>query len=259
MRRHIAFRQTTACAPQFADGHVSIRFEVGSTCDAAGRWTPDAAALGETVSGPMTGVGRTGPLAVTLAVGAYLRPGAACRFFDLPVSELVDGAVPGPDVWGARWRDASSELADLDDAARIERLESILLARRRDGRRRAESLDLGAVAACVLRTSGRVTVEGLARAAGVSRQQLARAFRQSIGVGPKLYGRLARFQAVLVHAGTGRRVDWAGAALDLGFADQSHLIAECRRFGGLTPRALADRDWFHPFIERAKRRLHGRA
>jgi hypothetical protein len=32
------------------------------------------------------------------------------------------------------------------------------------------------------------------------------------------------------------------------------MIAECRRFSGLTPQSLADRDWFHPFIERAKAR-----
>jgi AraC-like DNA-binding protein len=45
----------------------------------------------------------------------------------------------------------------------------------------------------------------------------------------------------------------------MGFADQSHMIAECRRFSGLTPRSIADRDWFHPFIERAKSRRRRRA
>jgi AraC-like DNA-binding protein len=49
-------------------------------------------------------------------------------------------------------------------------------------------------------------------------------------------------------------IDWARVALDMGFADQSHMIAECRHFSGLTPQSLADRDWFHPFIERAKSR-----
>ena len=32
------------------------------------------------------------------------------------------------------------------------------------------------------------------------------------------------------------------------------MIAECRQFSGLTPQTLVDRDWFHPFIERAKAR-----
>jgi hypothetical protein len=38
----------------------------------------------------------------------------------------------------------------------------------------------------------------------------------------------------------------------MGYADQSHMIAEFRQFSGLTPQTLASRQWFHPFIERAK-------
>ena len=48
---------------------------------------------------------------------------------------------------------------------------------------------------------------------------------------------------------TGRRL-----AATLGYADQSHMIAEFRRFSSLTPHALAAGGWFHPFIERARAR-----
>jgi AraC-like DNA-binding protein len=44
----------------------------------------------------------------------------------------------------------------------------------------------------------------------------------------------------------------AHAAIEMGYADQSHMIAEFREFTGLTPQMLASRNWFHPFIERAK-------
>jgi methylphosphotriester-DNA--protein-cysteine methyltransferase len=131
-------------------------------------------------------------------------------------------------------------------------VESILLARLQRRQRRTGSVDVEALAASVLRRAGRVTVDGMARAAGVSRQHLSRAFRERIGIGPKLYARLARFRSVLAHASARVTIDWADVALDLGFDDQSHMIAECRQFSGLTPQSLAARDWFHPFIERAK-------
>jgi AraC-like DNA-binding protein len=96
-----------------------------------------------------------------------------------------------------------------------------------------------------------MTVESMAHGSGVSRQHLSRLFRERVGIGPKLYCRLARFVSGLVYAGrTG--VDWAQAAVDLGYADQSHMIAEFREFSGLTPGALANPEWFHPFIERAR-------
>ena len=252
--REVAFRKTIVCAPQFADGHVSIRFEVGQTCDVEGRWRADSNALGETVIGPMSGVGRTDGLDLSETVGAYFRPGCASRFFDIPLSDLADTSVAVGDVWGTRGSPLSSELADLSEAARIDRVESILLARLRHRQRRTGSLDVEALAAIALRSAGRVTVDGMARAAGVSRQHLSREFRERIGIGPKLYSRLARFHSVLAHASARVTIDWARVALDMGFADQSHMIAECRQFSGLTPQSLADRDWFHPFIERAKSR-----
>ena len=250
--REVTFRQPIVCAPQFADGHVSVRFELGHACDRDGRWRAEADALGETVVGPMSGVGRTAGLDFSETVGAYLRPGGASRFFRVPTSELVDTAVAVGDIWGRRGSTLSSELAGLEEAARLDRVESVLLAHAQPRRPRAGGVDVDRLAATVLRRAGRITVDGMARAAGVSRQHLTREFRERIGIAPKLYGRLARFHSLLAHASARRVVDWARVALDTGFADQSHMIAECRQFSGLTPRALADGDWFHPFIERAK-------
>jgi AraC-like DNA-binding protein len=73
-----------------------------------------------------------------------------------------------------------------------------------------------------------------------------------VDLAAKLYSRLARVQSGLVYAGSRARVDWADAAIEMGYADQSHMIAEFREFTGLTPQKLASHDWFHPFIERAK-------
>jgi AraC-like DNA-binding protein len=71
-------------------------------------------------------------------------------------------------------------------------------------------------------------------------------------VPPKLYCRLARFQSALAYVRRGGKVDWARAAAETGYADQSHMIAEFREFSGLTPGSLVADGWFHPFVERAK-------
>jgi AraC-like DNA-binding protein len=43
-------------------------------------------------------------------------------------------------------------------------------------------------------------------------------------------------------------------AAELGYADQSHMIAEFRELSSLTPEALATQRWFHPFILEARSR-----
>lgn len=68
-----------------------------------------------------------------------------------------------------------------------------------------------------------------------------------------LWGHAAPDLLMCLHESAGEPVNWAQAALELGYADQSHMIAEYRRFSSLTPEMLASRRWFHPFIERARR------
>jgi AraC-like DNA-binding protein len=100
-----------------------------------------------------------------------------------------------------------------------------------------------------------MTVTRLADTAGVSRRHLARLFREVVGLGPKRFCRLARFQRGLKYAGAGPGVPWAQVAVELGYTDQSHMIAEFRELGGLTPELLATRQWFHPFIWESRSRF----
>jgi AraC-like DNA-binding protein len=252
--REVAFQDATFCSPQFADGHVSMVFELGRTCDGDGRWTADSIGLRGTVNGPMSAVGRTEGSDRPEMIGIYFQPAGVAPFLRIAISDLADRAVMVEDVWGTPGSRVPGELCGLAEGDRIAHVESALLARLGIGRRRTGTIDVARLAAHVIHRRGRVTVEELAHAAGVSRQHLTREFRAHLGIGPKLYTRLARFQSGLVYAGCRGRVAWADASVEMGYADQSHMIAEFRQFSALTPAALASREWFHPFIERARDR-----
>jgi AraC-like DNA-binding protein len=168
--------------------------------------------------------------------GAYFRPAQARRF--VPVGALTDRIVALEDVW--RGRALEDQLGEArGDAERLELFEEGLLRRLTE---QPAAINLSALAAFVHRQRGQVTVQHLADAAGISRQHLARTFGEGIGVTPKMYCRLARFRASLACTGGG-----AGMAADLGYFDQSHMIAEFKEFSGLTPGTLAAQRYFHPF------------
>jgi len=46
--------------------------------------------------------------------------------------------------------------------------------------------------------------------------------------------------------------DWARFAIESGYNDQSHMIAEFREFSGFLPTALVRKRLFHPFVEGAE-------
>lgn len=198
-------------------------------------------------------VGETDVRECAQGVGVYFRPAQAATFVGMPIGEITDRIIGADDAWGVGGRSLASELAELDDRARVDRLERALLDRLAREGSRLVGIDAAGLASRVLACDGRVSVERLAAAAGVSRQHLARVFRDRIGLAPKTYCSLARFQSGLAYAGRDG-VDWAQAAAGLGYADQSHMIAEFRRFSSLTPQTLAAGGWFHPFIERARGR-----
>jgi AraC-like DNA-binding protein len=241
------------CSPLLADGNVSLVLSSGMTCELGGRWRTDPAGPCSRVIGPMTVVGETDVRECAEGVGVYFRPAQAATFVGMPIGELTDRIIGVDDAWGVLGRSLAAELSELDDGARVDRLEAALLERLARDDSRLVGIDAAGLASRVLDCDGRVSVESLAAAAGVSRQHLARVFRDRIGLAPKTYCSLARFHSGLVYAGGGG-VDWAQAAAALGYADQSHMIAEFRRFSSLTPQTLASGAWFHPFIERARKR-----
>jgi AraC-like DNA-binding protein len=53
---------------------------------------------------------------------------------------------------------------------------------------------------------------------------------------------MVRFQCLLEHIETGARPDWLRLAMELGYADQAHLIRDFSRFSGLRPGTFGLRD-----------------
>lgn len=76
-------------------------------------------------------------------------------------------------------------------------------------------------------------VDGLAEQLGLSTRGLHKRFVQQLGIGPKLWLQLGRFDAALRCRPASRPL--ADLAVDLGYSDQAHMTAEFRRFAGVSP------------------------
>jgi AraC-like DNA-binding protein len=85
-----------------------------------------------------------------------------------------------------------------------------------------------------------VRVETLARETGWSRRHLSATFAREVGLPPKVFARLARFERAvrLLRAGG----DLADVAYACGYADQPHMNRDFRAFLGAPPSRL-------PFVQ----------
>ena len=84
-------------------------------------------------------------------------------------------------------------------------------------------------------TGGRASIAGLARELGCSQRHLIAGFRTYVGVTPKTYARILRFDDAVKRLRQPDGMGWAEIADASGFYDQAHLIRDFHEFAGSTP------------------------
>jgi AraC-like DNA-binding protein len=179
--------------------------------------------------------------ATARTTGARLRCGGAGTVLGQRMSELPPGATPLAQLWGEPARRAEELLAsDPSPTAQRRVLESLVAGRLRAG---FEPSRLALEAVRELGSSG-ARIAHLADRVGTSERSLRRWLRDEVGYGPKQMHRIIRFHRFLrrVPRLALGRTSLADVAAELGYADQSHLGRECRRFAGSAPGAVI-RSW----------------
>lgn len=168
-----------------------------------------------------------------LLAGVTLQPEGAALLLGAPAEELTDLDVPLDALWGRQARQLRDRVMEVRTAeARLVALEEGLL----------ERLPVkgppGVVAYAVeeLKRGGEAArLAAVAEAVGLSQRRFIEIFRWHVGVGPKVFQRIQRFQVALRMAHAGRRVSWSELALECGYYDQSHFVRDFREFSGMTP------------------------
>lgn len=177
-------------------------------------------------------------------VGVRFRPGGASPFFAPPSSELHNRHVPLDALWGAR---ATTELRErLLEAPGPE--EQVRLLARTLQAEAVRPLELHPAVAFALHACHAsyasdaplaCTIAEVADEVGMSHARFIQVFRAAVGLTPKRYWRVRRFQEVLRRACGRERDTWTQIALECGYYDQAHLNHDFRALAGTTPDAHA--------------------
>lgn len=199
---------------------------------------------GALVSGAYSGFFVTDTASQGSTVGVHFKPGGALPFFGLPACELRDEHVSLEALWGTGAGELRDRLLEAPTPqARFRLLEEALLAR---ATRPLEQHPAVAFALAEFRDAPRGrTVSDVTGRIGLSHRRFIKLFDEEVGLTPKLFWRVRRFQEALRRAGSGRPVEWAEVALACGYFDQAHFIRDFREFSGVTPTAYLGRRGEH--------------
>jgi AraC-like DNA-binding protein len=84
-----------------------------------------------------------------------------------------------------------------------------------------------------------LSVRETARELGISERRLHRVFSEDVGLSPKQWSRVRRFQRAVRALHHGDEMRWAELAAACGYADQSHFSRDFHSFSGIDPTTYA--------------------
>ncbi len=95
--------------------------------------------------------------------------------------------------------------------------------------------DMTPVIEYIFRRNGVVKVKNLTDKFHISRRWLEKQFAEQVGLSPKEFTRITRFNALLTSVETTPSVSWSELIEKYGYYDQSHLNRDFHEFTGLSP------------------------
>ena len=179
-------------------------------------------------------------------IGILFHPGGTVAFFPDNTHTFTNCETSLEDLWG---RAASNLRNDLREATtpdqKFDLLDFALRHRLSESKtpHRIPTVDFALTH--LHQSPGTTTIAELTRTTGLSSRRLSQLFREQIGVSPKLYCRIQRFQQAVQQMHQGVDVPWVELALTCGYYDQSHFANDFHAFSGLSPTAYtaSKRPW----------------
>ncbi|MBS0025899.1 DUF6597 domain-containing transcriptional factor [Chitinophaga sp. 22321] len=207
----------------FPDGSPGLVLNVGEKCitdNGALTMQPRRSYL----AGAMTSYKETYLNERNHLVGVCFKPGAFSRFYNyLPLAEITEQTV-------------ELEKALAPDISKMEKLSFAELNTFFLKRLIIPKEDLSPIVRCIKETGGQITVDALAQKNHTTRRQLERSFHKYIGITPKEFINITRFQHVFPDI-THNKKDKSllDIAIEHGYYDHAHLTNAVKRYTGHPP------------------------
>lgn len=186
---------------------------------------------------------RTRPITIPSGTGSRMlivafKKGKAFPFYPFPISELTDTVADADLVFGRRFLDLREQLLAEQTVARMfQRVENFLL--QQAGGAIEESISTRCIAHAVssmIHAPSLHRLHQLSDEIGYSQKHFINLFTQHVGISPKQYLKIMRFQKAILTIERHFPTHWSNVALESGYYDQAHFIHDFKQFSGFTPK-----------------------
>lgn len=167
-------------------------------------------------------------------IGIRFHPWGVFPFLPMPLHEITDREVALDLIWGSEIRELEDRIYHEPKEAAIKAIQQFLL--RRLAGNSYTTLSMRQVVLAITNNQGNTRIDGLADQSNLSERQFNRKFSNLIGLSPKHFAGIIRFQHFFRQTRQQPDQSLGAIALSCGYYDQSHFIREFKQYAGMSPR-----------------------
>ena len=212
------------------DGFPEIIFHFGDPykIELKKDWEPQAASL---VAGQITSYFFLENTGQSDILGIKLKPAALTMLFGADMSLLKDKVVSFSQFGNMELNVIDQSIREVSDS--IERI-NIINAHVLKLSSFVQTHPLEKVIDLIFSSNGMLPVSAISDQTEISDRQLERLFKKYVGLSPKFFARIIRFNYIFQVA-QGKKLNWAEVGVESGFYDQAHFIKNFKAFTGEDP------------------------
>ncbi|MFZ1304628.1 MAG: helix-turn-helix domain-containing protein [Ferruginibacter sp.] len=97
----------------------------------------------------------------------------------------------------------------------------------------------------IISSPNQMSIEEIAGKVGYSQKHLIKLFKDNVGLTPKGFLKVIRFQKAIEEIAAAKQINWTGIAYECGYYDQAHFINDFKTFSGFTPEEYLQKQYEH--------------
>jgi AraC-like DNA-binding protein len=97
----------------------------------------------------------------------------------------------------------------------------------------------------IVSSPNQMSIEQISNKVGYSQKHLIKLFKDNVGLTPKGFLKIIRFQKAIEEIASAKETNWAGIAYESGYYDQAHFINDFKSFSGYTPEQYLKKQFDH--------------
>lgn len=180
-----------------------------------------------------------------LMIQVVFQPSGLFKLTGIPAIELANSYLDAETIFSSELKKVNDRLSGASHFSEMMKIIEIFF-QQLVAKRKADTHALDQVSVLILQNPPNLSLDWLARQSFLSSKQFERKFQERIGINPKYFTRISRFDHAFRMKNRFPKKDWLSIAMDCGYYDYQHLAKDYKEFTGQTPVAFYQQETQSP-------------